>query len=300
MSDTATTTPTTWKKPPGYFRTALTMGRTKAGLVLVGIVVAIAALGPFFAPYGAGEGVGNGTPAQLPVTPEPGRPYVLLGSDKLGQDVWSRFLLGGREILVMALIATALALIIGAFVGMYAGYSKGVADTVLMRTMDIVIAFPSLLLVLVVFSTFERTNWLIVVVVAATTTPRIARVIRGAVTPVVERDFIGAAEALGESKLHIIRKELLPNVAAPLLVEANLRIAYSIGLIGAMGFLGITSKLNAPNWGLMINENRGSIATQPWPVVLPAVAIAVLTVGAGLIADGLSRATAGIDRGRTD
>jgi peptide/nickel transport system permease protein len=106
-------------------------------------------------------------------------------------------------------------------------------------------------------------------------------------------------EAFGESKLHIIRR-LLPNVAAPLLVEANLRIAYSIGLIGAMGFLGITSKLNAPNWGLMINENRGSIATQPWPVVLPAVAIAALTVGAGLIADGLSRATAGIDRGRAE
>jgi len=191
-------------------------------------------------------------------------------------------------------------LVVGALVGMYAGYSKGLTDTILMRMMDIFISFPSLLLILVVFAVFDRTNWLIVTVVAFTTTPRIARVIRGAVTPVVERDFVGAAEALGESRWHILRKELLPNVAAPLLVEASLRIAYSIALIGAMGFLGITAKANAANWGLMLNENRGSVSIQPWPVILPAAAIAVLTVGAGLVADGLSRATAGIDRGRAD
>jgi ABC-type antimicrobial peptide transport system permease subunit len=115
-------------------------------------------------------------------------------------------------------------------------------------------------------------------VVALTTTPRIARVVRGAVTPVVERDCVGAAEALGESRWHILRKELLPNVAAPLLVEASLRIAYSIALIGAMGFLGIVPDLLQPNWGVMINENRGSMANQPWPVILPVMAIAILTV----------------------
>ena len=282
------------KKPAGYFRSSLKMGRTWLGLLLVTIVVGIAMLGPYFAPFTGGEAVGGGKPTQRHVEGS------LFGSDKLGQDVWSRFLLGGREILIMAFIATAIALVVGAFVGMLAGYSKGIVDTILMRTMDIVIAFPSLLLVLVVFSSFARTNWLIVVVVAFTTIPRIARVIRGAVTSVVERDFIGAAEALGESRLHILRKELLPNVAAPLLVEASLRIAYSIGLIGALAFLGITAKLNAPNWGAMINENRNGISTQPWPVLLPAVAIAVLTVGAGLIADGVSRATAGIDRGRAE
>jgi len=281
-------------KPLGYFRSALQMWRTRIGLVLVGGVIAIAAFGPWFAPFTAGEAVGGGTPSQSSVS------GTFLGSDKLGQDVWSRFLLGGREILIMAAIATAIALILGALIGLTAGYTKGATDTFLMRTMDIVISFPSLLLALVVFSTFERTNWLITVVVALTTTPRIARVVRGSVTSVVERDFIGAAEALGESKWHILRKELLPNVAAPLLVEANLRIAYSIGLIGALGFLGITAKLNAPNWGLMMNENRGSMSIQPWPVVIPALAIAILTIGAGLVADGLTRATAGIDRGRAE
>jgi peptide/nickel transport system permease protein len=282
------------RKPTGFVRVALGMWRTRFGLVLVGLIVGIAFIGPYFAPYKAIDAVGDALPSHSNV------PGTWFGSDKLAHDVWSRFLLGGREILVMAALATAAALIIGSFVGLLAGYSKGAIDTALMRTMDILIAFPSLLLVLVVFSTFDRTNWLITVVVAFTTVPRIARVVRGAVTPVVERDFVGAAEALGESRWYILRKELLPNVSAPLLVEASLRIAYSIGLIGAMGFLGIVADVLAPNWGVMINENRGSMAIQPWPVLLPVIAIAILTVGAGLIADGLSRATAGIDRARAD
>ena len=282
------------RKPAGYFRVALGMGRTWIGLFLSGSVIILAIIGPWIAPGGPTDAVKGAKPST------PSVPGTLLGVDKLSHDVWNRFLYGGREILVMAAVATAVALILGALIGLLAGYSKGWLDTALMRSMDITIAFPSLLLVLVVFSTFDRTNWLITVVVALTTTPRIARVVRGAVTPVVERDFVGAAEALGESRWHILRKELLPNVAAPLLVEASLRIAYSIALIGAMGFLGIVPDLLQPNWGVMINENRGSMANQPWPVILPVMAIAILTVSAGLIADGLTRATAGIDRARDD
>lgn len=282
------------RKPAGYFRVALGMGRTWLGIVLAGSVVLLALIGPWIASEGPTASVKGASPSTRDV------PGTLFGVDKLSHDVWNRFLYGGRTILLMAFIATAAALILGALIGLLAGYSKGWLDTALMRTMDITIAFPSLLLVLVVFSTFDRTNWLVTVVVALTTTPRIARVVRGAVTPVVERDFVGAAEALGESRWHILRKELLPNVAAPLLVEASLRIAYSIGLIGAMGFLGIVPDLLEPNWGVMINENRGPVANQPWPVILPVMAIAILTVGAGLIADGVSRATAGIDRARAD
>ncbi|MEQ1700058.1 MAG: ABC transporter permease [Ilumatobacteraceae bacterium] len=282
------------RKPAGYFRVALGMGRTWLGIVLAGSVVLLALIGPWVASEGPTASVKGASPSTRDV------PGTLFGVDKLSHDVWNRFLYGGRTILLMAFIATAVALILGALIGLLAGYSKGWLDTALMRTMDITIAFPSLLLVLVVFSTFDRTNWLVTVVVALTTTPRIARVVRGAVTPVVERDFVGAAEALGESRWHILRKELLPNVAAPLLVEASLRIAYSIGLIGAMGFLGIVPDLLEPNWGVMINENRGPVANQPWPVILPVIAIAVLTVGAGLIADGVTRATAGIDRARAD
>ena len=282
------------KPPRGVFRTALTMWRTRVGLALVGLIVGIAIFGPWFAPFGPTEAVGTGIPF------DPDAEGTLFGSGYLGQDVWSRFLHGGREILLTATIATVLAITIGAGLGLLAAYSRGTLDNVIMRTLDVVLAFPSLLLALVIFTTFGVKNWLIVIVVAGTTLPRIARVVRGATVPVVERDFVGAAEALGESRWFIVTRELLPNVTAPLLVEASLRLAYSIALISSLGFLGFTEKLNAPNWGVMVQEGRGSLEVQPWAVVIPVAAIAILTIGAGLIADGITRANAGIDRGRAE
>lgn len=290
----ASSTDVTFSRPPGPFRASLSLWRARVGLVLVAAIVGIALVGPYVAPYGPQEAVGDGTPFVRDV------PGSLFGSGYLGQDVWSRFLHGGRSVLLMAAIATALALLIGGFLGLAAAYGKGRVDNVIMRSLDILISFPSLLLAMVTFTTLGVSVPLIVIVVAVTTTPRIARVVRGAALPVVERDFIGAAEALGESRTFIIRKELLPNVAAPLLVEATLRLAYSIGLIASLGFLGFTPELNAANWGMMVQENRTSMELQPWGVVVPVVAIALLTVGAGLLSDGISRAAAGIDRKRAE
>ena len=204
-----------------------------------------------------------------------------------------------REILLTAAIATALAIIIGAGLGLYAAYARGAVDNIIMRTLDVILAFPSLLLALVIFTTFGVKNWLIIIVVGGTSVPPHRP--RGArrTVPVVERDFIGA-EALGESRRFIVLRELLPNVSAPLLVEASLRLAYSIAIISSLGFLGFTEKLNAPNWGVMVQEGRGTTETQPWAVIVPVAAIAILTIGAGLIADGITRANAGIDRGRAE
>ena len=185
-------------------------------------------------------------------------------------------------------------------IGLTAAYNRGRLDDLLMRLMDTSLAFPQLLMALVALTTLGPRQWLIVLIVGFTTTPRIARITRGAAVPVVERDFIAAAEALGESRWRILWSELLPNVSGPLLVEANLRLTYSIGLIASLGFLGFATKVNAADWGMMVNENRAALVTQPWGTVLPALAIALLTVGTGLIADGLSRATAGIDRAKGD
>jgi peptide/nickel transport system permease protein len=131
------------------------------------------------------------------------------------------------------------------------------------------------------------------------TVPRIARVVRGAAITVVERDFVGAAEALGESRWRILVSELLPNITAPLLVEASLRLTFSIALIATFAFLGFTADPLAANWGLMIDQHRGGLlGDQPWGTILPVIAVALLTIGTGLIGDGLSRAAAGIDRAR--
>jgi peptide/nickel transport system permease protein len=278
------------RRPPGVFIRAMWLWRTRIGLALLAIVVGVALLGPLFAPHGETEGVGTPNKAKVD--------GLLFGTDKLGQDVWTRFLLGGRSILILAVVATALGLILGGAIGLAAALNRGRLDEVMMRSIDVVLALPSLLLVLVAVTTVGPKTWIIIAGVALTTTPRIARVTRGAAIQVVERDFVAAAEALGEPKWRMLLHELLPNVSGPLFVEANLRLTYSISIISALAFLGVTTDVNAANWGTMIQENRLALAVQPWGVVLPAIAIAVLTVATGLIGDGLARANAGIDRRR--
>ena len=276
----------------GLVRAAMQLWRTRIGVVLVAGLVAIAIVGPWVAPYGAGEFVGTANLSDVEGT--------WLGTDYFGQDVWSRFLHGGRSILLLASLATLIGFFFGAAIGLVAAYNRGRIDDALMRFMDILLAFPQLLLALVALTTVGPQSWLIVAIVGFTTIPRIARITRGAAVPVVERDFIGAAEALGESRFRIITRELLPNVTGPLLVEANLRLTYSISIIAGLGFLGFATERNAADWGLMVQENRVALAVQPWGTVLPAVAIALLTIGTGLISDGLARTVAGIDRGRPD
>jgi peptide/nickel transport system permease protein len=276
----------------GIFRTALGLWRTRIGLVLVLIVVGIAIVGPWVAPHGATEFVGPPNTRNVP--------GLRFGTDALGQDVWSRFLLGGRTILVLAVVSTAIGLVVGVMIGLVAAYNRGRLDNVLMRSVDVLLAFPSLLLVLVAITTLGRHSWVVILLVALTVIPRVARVTRGTALGVVGRDFVSAAEALGESRTRILGWEVLPNVAGPLLVEASLRLTYTIVLIGTIGFLGLGVGLNQADWAQMINENRPVLSTQPWGTLLPMIAIALVTVGVGLFADGLGRAIAGIDRGRPE
>jgi peptide/nickel transport system permease protein len=274
----------------GIVRHALGLWRTRIGLVILALVLAVAIFGPLFAPYGPTEFAG--TPNTRNVE------GLRFGTDYLGQDVWSRFLYGGRKILIMSLLATAIGLAIGGTIGLVAAYNRARLDNFLMRSMDILFAFPTLLICLVAVTTLGRREWVVVLIVAFVAIPRVARVSRGAALGVVERDFIGAAQALGESTTRILRSEILPNVAGPLLVEASLRLTYSVILIGSLSFLGFGTGLNEADWAQMVQENKQALSVQPWGTVLPAIAIAALTIGVGMIADGLGRAVAGIDRTR--
>jgi peptide/nickel transport system permease protein len=281
----------TARRPAGaLLRSALRLWRTRIGLALTLTLVAIALFGPFIAPHSPTHFTG------VPNTPPGGN--ALFGTDHIGQDVWSRFLWGGREVLAMAVASTAIGLVLGAFVGLIAAYSRSVLDDILMRTMDVILAFPQIMLALVAIATVGPKAWLIVLAVGLTTMPRVARVVRGASQPVIERDFVSAAEAIGVPRGKILLSEVLPNVLSPLMVEANLRLTYSIGLIAGLAFLGFAPNPNGADWGLMIQENQLALVVQPWGVVLPVVAIALLTIGTGLIGDGIARAAVGIDRGR--
>lgn len=283
-------TVSTYRQTAGVLRSALDLWRTRVGLALVLLLAAVALVGPLFAPHGPADFVG------LPNTGPSAA--ARFGTDHIGQDVWSRFLDGGAEILLLASLSTLLGLAFGTTLGMLAAYSRGLWDDVIMRGMDVILAFPQIMLVLVAISTLGPSGWLIVLSVGLTTMPRVARVTRGATQPIVERDFVAAAEALGMPRFSILFGEVFPNILSPLLVEASLRLTYSVGVIASLAFLGFASNLNAPDWGLMIQENQIALVVQPWGVVLPMTAVALLTVGTGLVGDGIARAAAGIDRSR--
>jgi peptide/nickel transport system permease protein len=271
-------------------RRAWRQTRTKVGVALVLMLIGVALFGPFFAPHEPTAFVA--APYASPSDTAP------LGADYLGHDVLSRVLWGGRSVLGLSLLATGLGLLLGVTIGLIAAYSRSIVDDVFMRGMDVVLAFPSIVLGLVAVATVGPKIWLLVLAVGLTTMPRVARVTRGAALEVVERDFVQAAEVTGESRRKILFGELLPNITSPLMVEASLRLTYSIGLIAALSFLGFGVRQPNADWGLMINENRQGLTIMPWGVVVPVIAIALLTIGTSLIGDGLSRASAGLDGSR--
>ncbi len=263
--------------------------RGRIGLVVVVILVLIAVLGPLIAPH---------SPTAFVAAPNsPPSSQALFGADSLGRDVWSRFLHGGLSVLGLSLASTIVGVGVGLVVGLTAAYSGGWLDEVLMRIADVFMAFPQIVLALLLVTAFGPKVWLIVLTVGISHAPRVARVIRGAAVQIVERDFVKAAEAVGEPRRRIIFGELLPNVTSPLLVELGLRLTYSIGLIAGINFLGLGLQPPTSDWGLMVNENRLALTFQPWGVLLPIIAIALLTIGTNLLTDAFARAAIGIDRG---
>lgn len=269
---------------PSTFRKALRQKRFTVGLGITLFLVAFVIFAPYLSPYGENEVAGP--------------PYSktgFLGTDYLGQDVWSRVMHGGQEILLIAVLGTVLGMVLGIAIGVVAAYGGGWWDEVLMRFNDVILSFPQILLALVVLTAIERPSaWILIVLVGVSHAPRVARLARGVALGIVSRDFVIAAEALGEKRSRVILAEVLPNMNAPLLAEAGLRLTYSIGLVGSLGFLGFSTDLGAANWGLMIQENRLGLATQPWAVLAPVLVIAIFAVGTNLMADGIAQVA---DRG---
>lgn len=255
------------------------------GAALTLLVIAVALLGPLVAPYGEQEIVGK------PFTGE----GAFLGTDYLGQDVLSRVLFGGRSVLLISVLATVLGVGVGVVAGVVAAYVGGWVDELVMRSGDVLLAFPQILLALVVLSAVDQpTWWMIVLLVAVAHIPRVARVARGVSLAFVTKDFVAAAEAMGESRTRILTHELGPNLVVPMLAEAGLRLTYSIGMVAGIAFLGFSTDPGAADWGQMTGENRLALLVQPWAVLAPVLVIAVFTIGTNLLADGVGdRATRG-------
>ncbi len=254
--------------------------RLLIGLVITLVIALVAVFGPFLAPYGENEIVGK------PFTYE----GSWLGTDYLGQDVWSRVLAGGGSILLISLAATVLGMVLGTIIGVVAAYAGGWLDEAIMRLNDVALAFPQILLALLVLTAVDQPSaWVIILLVGFSHAPRVARLARGVALGIVSRDYVTSAEALGESRLRVVLAEVLPNMNAPLLAEAGLRLTYSIGIVAGIGFLGFSTDPAAADWGQMINENRLALLVQPWGVLAPVIIIGIFTVGTNLMADGIAQ-----------
>ncbi|MBF4761628.1 ABC transporter permease [Nocardioides islandensis] len=269
-------------------RGALRSWRGRIGLVMALAVLALAFLGPLVAPHAATDFVA------LPSSPRgPGYP---LGSDGLGQDVLSRVLLGGRKLLLLAVLSTGLALVLGTLIGVTAAYRRGWAETALMRGVDVLLAFPQLVFVLLVVSVLGTPTWLLVLTVAIAQAPQIARVVHAGAQDICERDFVQAVALWGVPPRQVIARHVLPSLSTPLAVEAGLRLGFSIVIISGLNFLGFGVQPGTPSWGVMINENRLGMASNPWGVVAPALVLAILAIGTNLFTDAFARAAFGEDR----
>jgi peptide/nickel transport system permease protein len=251
------------------------------GLLITAPVVLITVLGPIFAPKSPTEfvapaftGAGGG---------------AWFGTDNLGRDVWSRFLHGGVTLLLLGALSTVIGVLVGGLLGVAAAYTRGIGDELTSRVADVLLAFPPIVLALLFVSILGPRTWLLMAVVALGHLPRSFRVLRGAAMGVVGRDFVSYAESLGYPRRTIVLRELAPNLRTPLMVELGIRFTYSLGLIAGLSFLGLGVQPPTADWGLMINENRIGLTVQPWGVLLPLLAIALLTVGSNLMTDGVSR-----------
>lgn len=258
--------------------------RTRTGalaLVAFSIVVLIAVLGPLVAPHSISETVGaSGEPPSL---------HALLGTDYIGRDVLSRVLHGGLSVLGAGITATLLSYLLGAIVGLIAGYSGGRLDELMMRAVDVLLAFPPLLVLLLLVSGLGTNAVVLILGVVLVQLPGISRVIRTATVETSGQGYVGAAIMRGESTPSILRREILPNIAAVGLADFGIRFAASIILIASMNYLGLGLAPPAADWGLMVSENRSYISLNVWSVLAPGLMLALLTITVNLVADAYVR-----------
>lgn len=264
------------------------------GLVIILFWVLVAIFAPLLTPY---------TPTEQDYTAQNIGPSAahLLGTDSLGRDLWSRLIYGARVVLVqlpitetfwipggVAIWGVLLGLLAGATLGLMGGYLGGWVDEIVMRILDAMMAFPVILLYMIIIAAIGASATNVVLAIAIVGIPGIARLVRSLALDIRTRDYIRAAELRGESAWYIMFVEILPNARGPIIIDAMLRVGYAIFAMGTLGFLGLGLPPPSPDWGSMVAKGRQFILTgSPWAALWPSVAIATLVVGLNLFADGL-------------
>jgi peptide/nickel transport system permease protein len=254
------------------------------GLVVVTFWLVIAIIGPWILPHDINAFGSAGVFEKISWT----HPF---GTDYLGRDMLSRVIDGTRYTIGIALIATVFACLMGTFFGLLASVNGKIFDASLSRFMDTLVSIPSKMLALVIVAAFGSSIWLLVVTAAVIYTPGCYRIIRSLAVNINAMDYVTVARTRGEGKLHIMVREILPNIVGPLLADAGLRFVYAIRLLASLSFLGLGVQPPAADWGSLVRENLGALPMGGAPVLAPAIAIATLTIAVNMVIDNLPGAT---------
>ena len=250
------------------------------GLLLVGLTLFVAIAAPYIAPH-------DPEAQQLDKRREgPSRDHPL-GLDPYGRDILSRLLYGSRITILAGLLCVAIAGVVGSLLGLLAGYYEGKPGTLIMRTMDVLLAFPYFLLAILIVAVLGAGLWNAVIAVAVTSIPNYARVVRGSTLVVKNQEFIEASKAMGASDLRIIFDHILPNSMAPIIVLSTVGVATAIIATAALSFIGLGAQPPTPEWGLMLSEGRPYITSAPHITFFPGMCILLLVLGLNLLGDGL-------------
>lgn len=249
------------------------------GLAIVLFWVGVAVFAPWLTPYDPLEQQWTA----VNVGPSPGHP---LGTDDLGRDLWARLAFGARPILILAPLSVLCSVIVGSLLGLLAGYYGGWVDEAVMRFADAMMAFPEILLYLVIISAFGPSALNVVLAITIAGAPGVARLVRSLTLDIRTREYVAAAKLRGEHPLYIMLAEILLNARGPVVVDALLRVGYACIAIGTLGFLGLGLPPPEPDWGSMVARARRFIWDNPYGVLWPSLAISSLVVGINLLADG--------------
>jgi dipeptide transport system permease protein len=256
------------------------------GLVVFLALIAIALLAPVLAPHPPNAQYRDAT-LLPPVWQEGGRAAFLLGTDAVGRDMLSRLLYGARFSLFIGLIVVAIALSGGIVIGLVAGYFRGWVDTAIMRLMDVILAFPSLLLALVLVAVLGPGLLNAMIAIALVLQPHFVRLTRAAVLAERSKEYVISARVIGAGPLRLMFRTILPNCLAPLIVQGTLSFSTAILDAAALGFLGMGAQPPTPEWGTMLAEAREFILRAWWVVTLPGLAILITVLAINLVGDGL-------------
>jgi len=267
-------------KRPNLWQVLRRQKLAMTGMTIVGFFIIIAIIGPYIAPHGETQQFSDHR------LEGPSRDF-LFGNDEFGRDVFSRLLYGARISFQVGIVAVGISATVGIVLGLVAGYFRGWIDNVLSLFMDVLFAFPTILLAIAIMTALGNSLVNVMIAIGLVNVPTFMRVVRGAVLSVRNMTYVEAANALGASVPRVMARHIFPNITGPLIVHASLNFAFAVLSEASLAYLGLGNRPPSPSWGSMVSSSYGFLQLAPWAALFPGAALALTVLGFNLLGDGL-------------